>query len=257
MKKTKFECVRDSLKIKGLVYRSNKTKSPAIIICHEFMTNMTTVKRYAKLCANLGYAAFCFDFCGGSFIGKSDGKTTNMSILTEKEDLKAVISYVAQQPYVDEKNIVIMGCGQGGLVASLVATELNATINNLILYYPSFNISESIKRGKFLHKKIDNSTIPQIVRIGLVKLGKCYFTDALNLNPYSNLSLYNGKVLLVHGNLDKIVPFSYSYKAQQVLSNTSKISLSIIAGGRHFFLFNYNKLSKNALRNYIKNFIQT
>ena len=105
---------------------------------------------------------------------------------------------------------------------------------------------------KFLNKKIDKSAIPQFVRIGPVKLGKCYFTDALNLNPYSTLSLYTGKVLLVHGNLDKIVPFSYSYKTQQVLSNTSKISLSIIAGGRHFFLFNHNKLSKKALSDYIK-----
>lgn len=252
MEKTKFECKRGSLKIKGLEYHSNNTKSPAIIFCHEFMTNMTTVKRYAKLCANLGYAAFCFDFCGGSFIGKSKGKTSDMSLLTEKEDLKAVVSYVSQLPYIDSENISIMGCGQGGLVASLVAAELNETIKNLILYYPSFNIPENIKLGKFLYKKINKSAIPQFVRIGPVKLGKCYFSDALNINPYSFLSLYKGKVLIVHGNLDKIVPFSCSYEAHKLLSNKATVSFSIIAGARHFFLFNHNKLSKNALKNYLE-----
>lgn len=40
----------------------------------------------------MGYVAFTFDFCGGSAMcGKSDGKTTEMSVLTETKDLKAVI----------------------------------------------------------------------------------------------------------------------------------------------------------------------
>ena len=45
--------------------------------------------------AEMGYVAFTFDFCGGSAMcGKSDGKTTEMSVLTETKDLKAVIEYV-------------------------------------------------------------------------------------------------------------------------------------------------------------------
>ena len=29
------------------------------------MANLTTVKHYAQFLAEMGYVAFCFDFCGG------------------------------------------------------------------------------------------------------------------------------------------------------------------------------------------------
>lgn len=37
-------------------------------------------------------------------MGKSDGKTTDMSVLTEVEDLIAVIEYVSSLEYTDESN---------------------------------------------------------------------------------------------------------------------------------------------------------
>ena len=55
------------------------------------MAFQDTVRQYAILMAELGYASYCFDFCGGSVVkGKSDGKTTDMSVLTEVKDLEAV-----------------------------------------------------------------------------------------------------------------------------------------------------------------------
>ena len=54
--------------------------------------------------AEMGYVAFTFDFCGGSAMcGKSDGKTTEMSVLTETKDLKAVIEYVRNLSYTDSE----------------------------------------------------------------------------------------------------------------------------------------------------------
>ena len=42
--------------------------------------------------------SYCFDFNGGCVIkGKSDGKTTEMSVLTEVKDLEAVITYAKGQ----------------------------------------------------------------------------------------------------------------------------------------------------------------
>ena len=39
------------------------------------MANQGTVKHYAKLLAELGFAAYGYDFCGGCvMMGKSDGK---------------------------------------------------------------------------------------------------------------------------------------------------------------------------------------
>lgn len=56
----------------------------------------------------MGYVAFTFDFCGGSAMcGKSDGKTTEMSVLTETKDLKAVIEYVRNLSYTDSEKILL------------------------------------------------------------------------------------------------------------------------------------------------------
>ena len=59
---------------------------------------------------------------------KSDGKTTEMSVLTEVKDLEVVIDYVSTLPYVNKDKIFLMGCSQGGFVSALV------TFARLIFY---------------------------------------------------------------------------------------------------------------------------
>jgi len=105
-----FSCQRDSLTIRGNVFRRETGVLPAIIICHGFMANQRTVRHYAKFLASLGWAAFTFDFCGGGLWSSSDGKHSEMSVLTEVEDLKSVIKYVKQRNDVDAEHISLMGC---------------------------------------------------------------------------------------------------------------------------------------------------
>lgn len=103
-----FECKRDGLTIRGTIYRPKGDHLPIAIVCHGFMAWQDSVKHYAAFLAEMGYVAFTFDFCGGSAMcGKSDGKTTEMSVLTETKDLKAVIEYVRNLSYTDsEKNFI-------------------------------------------------------------------------------------------------------------------------------------------------------
>ena len=64
------------------------------------MAFQDTVRQYAKAMAEMGYVSYCFDFCGGCVIkGKSDGSTTEMSVLTEVKDLEAVIRYAQSMEY--------------------------------------------------------------------------------------------------------------------------------------------------------------
>lgn len=78
-----FECKRDGLTIRGTIYRPKGDHLPIAIVCHGFMAWQDSVKHYAAFLAEMGYVAFTFDFCGGSAMcGKSDGKTTEMSVLT-------------------------------------------------------------------------------------------------------------------------------------------------------------------------------
>ena len=78
-------------------------KVPAIIISHGFGGSSADNDYYCKAFAEDGYAAYCFDFCGGTAAesGKSDGASTDMSVNTECDDLSAVYEYVTSLSYID------------------------------------------------------------------------------------------------------------------------------------------------------------
>lgn len=170
-----FECKRDGLTIRGTIYRPKGDHLPIAIVCHGFMAWQDSVKHYAVFLAEMGYVAFTFDFCGGSAMcGKSDGKTTEMSVLTETKDLKAVIEYVRNLSYTDSEKILLMGCSQGGFVSALVAAKKNFPIEKLVLFYPALCIPDDARAGKMMMAKFDPQNVPDTFRCGLMKLGCCY-----------------------------------------------------------------------------------
>ena len=63
---------------------------------------------------NVGYAAYCFDFCGGSDKSKSGGSTDDMTVFTEVEDLRAVVKTVKSLGYVEPSEVYLLGSSQGG-----------------------------------------------------------------------------------------------------------------------------------------------
>lgn len=151
-----FECQRDNLTIRGTEYRPQGENLPIAIVCHGFMAFQDTVRHYTKALAESGYVSYCFDFCGGSVVkGKSDGKTTEMSVLTEMRDLEAVIGYAQNRTYTDSSRILLMGCSQGGFVSSLVAAKWKDRISKLVLFYPALCIPDDARAGKMMFAKFD------------------------------------------------------------------------------------------------------
>ena len=117
--RSEFTCMRDQLRLRGTMLRpAEGERLPIAVVSHEFMANRLFTLRYARLLARLGYAAFCYDFSGGCVVGASQGKTTDMTVFTEAEDLKAVIAYAKAQPFTDPDRLLLMGCSQGGLVTA-------------------------------------------------------------------------------------------------------------------------------------------
>ena len=109
-----FACRRGALTLRGVEYRPAGTALPIAIVCHGFMQNLDTVRHYARALAGAGWLAYCFDFSGGCAEGcRSDGATTDMSALTEVEDLQAVLAWAASRPYADSGRVLLMGCSMG------------------------------------------------------------------------------------------------------------------------------------------------
>ncbi len=232
MKPENFSCVRDGMTINGLVYLPEGRDLPIAIVSHGFMATYHTTKGYAEWFADHGYAAFCFDFNGGGIGSKSDNDTTKMSVLTEAEDLKAVIAYAQSRPETDASDLTLMGCSQGGYVSAMVASELLGKVRQLILFYPAFCIPDDARAGQLMMAKFDPDNIPDTFRCGPMKLGKCYPEAVMNVQFEEMIKPYEGPVLIVHGDQDKIVDVDYAKRAQQVYQDAK---LEILAGAGHGF----------------------
>jgi pimeloyl-ACP methyl ester carboxylesterase len=213
---TRFSCTREGLTIRGTEYRPEGEKLPAAIVCHGFMATEGAVRQYAAALARLGYAAYTFDFCGGSAEGgKSDGHTYDMSVLTEVRDLEAVLGYVKALPYIDDARLLLAGCSQGGFVSALTAAKHPDEIKRLILIYPALCIPDDARRGQMMFARFDPADIPEQFDCGPMRLGRCYPQAVLEMDPFAEIAPYRGEALLIHGTGDGLVLHSYSQRAYE------------------------------------------
>lgn len=245
---TTFSCKRGDLTIRGTEYRPEGENLPVAIVSHGFMAFQDTVRHYAKELAREGYCAYCFDFCGGSVAqkGKSDGETTDMSVLTEVTDLEAVIEYVQSLPY-NSNHLLLVGCSQGGFVSALAAARHPGLVDKLVLFYPALCIPDDARAGQMMFAKFDPMNIPERIDCGPMKLGRCYVTDVIGMDPYEEIKPYRGPVLIIHGTKDAIVALDYSRQAQKSYPNAK---LHIIKGGAHGFNKKHDAIAMAHLRSF-------
>ena len=260
IEKSKFECKRGHLTLRGTRFLPQGENLPIAIVSHGFMANQRSVRRYARALAELGYAAFCFDFSGGcAFFGKSDGKSTDMSVLTEIADLQAVISYARALPCTDSDRLVLMGCSQGGFVSALTAAKPDTAVSKLILFYPALCIPDDARAGQMMFAKFDPEHIPEQFMCGPMRLRARYVTDVIHMKPYEEITLYPGDVLIVHGDNDPVVSIHDSNRAYKAYRKrpTAKFhrpprtEFRTSEGGKHGFSRKHDIFAMDAVRSFL------
>ena len=174
-----------------------------------------------KSLAMSGYAAICFDFCGGSRKTKSDWDMTKMTIFTEKEDLLAVIDRVKKLDKVDQEHIYLLGESQGGMVSAITVMERSKDIRAMVLYYPAFCIPEDA------HKKFGNKEeIPQKTEAFGLEIGRKYYADVWGFDVFSYIGDYKKPVLILHGDKDTVVDISYGKRGADSYMNGTFVKYS-------------------------------
>lgn len=216
---------------------------------HGFMSNESMCMNYAKLLAEIGYACFTFDFNGGGPISRSEGKTEDMTVLTEKADLLSVFSYVSDLPFIDSSNISLLGCSQGGFVSAITAVQLQDKIKKLIMLYPALCIPDDARKGQLMVYKFDPNNIPDLLGTKPMKLGGNFARAVINMDAFSEISGFNGDTLLIHGTKDSIVDISYSRRAKDFYPN---IRYQEIDGAGHVFFGEHDQQAKDIIKSFMQ-----
>ncbi|MCZ8520811.1 MULTISPECIES: alpha/beta hydrolase [Paenibacillus] len=231
-----FCCNREGLTIRGKEFLPKGDRLPAIIVSHGFGGNSKEVADYCMALASWGYAAYGFDFCGGSADGegRSDGETIDMTVLTECEDLKAVMDYVKGLSYVDASRMTLMGFSQGGLVSALAAAQREGEVESLILIYPALCIPDDARRGALANSSYDVHDVPEVIDCGWMRISKKFHEAVVDMNPFEEIIPYKGPVLLLHGTADPLVHYNYSIKAKESYA-PDQCRLQLIKDAGHAF----------------------
>ena len=207
---------KNNYKIYGEAFiPSSKGPFPLVIFSHGFGYNFSYIEP-EKLALN-GIAVYQFDFCGGTPNSKSEGKTTEMSVMTEAEDLECVIEQMKNQIFVDKTRIYLSGCSQGGFVTIIVGEKLQKEIKGLILYCPALNIKDFEKNNLIVEK------IPDYFKLGNMNLSRRYLDDIRDYDVYNAIKNIKIPFLYYHGDKDEIVNVEYAYKAQKYFNNNGKL----------------------------------
>ena len=168
-----------------LHYPADEGVYPAIIMSHGYNGCHADFPYESLQLAKSGFVVCTYDFCGGSVKSKSSGKTEDMTIFTEKEDLHAVIDFVRGQEFVEESKLFLMGGSQGGLVTSLVAEEVEDLVSGMILYFPALNIPADWREH---FKTVED--IPETFELWGMKLGRNFFLSIHDLIRLSILVVF-------------------------------------------------------------------
>ena len=226
---------RDTNRIYGVMYYNPVTskKQPAVILSHSSSLTHEAMRGYASAIAKMGYAAYCFDFCGGSDKSKSGGSTDDMTVFTEVEDLRAVVKTVKSLGYVEPSEVYLLGSSQGGLVSALLADECPDDFAGMILFYPAFNIPEMVSKFSGFGDWGDFGDFGDWGDFGgMMSMSEKYINSIKDFDVWSHIGKFPKPVCIIHGTADIIVPISNSEKAVGLYPSAT---LNKIEGANHGF----------------------
>lgn len=215
-------------RIDGCVYQpEGGDHFPVVIMSHGYNGHQSDFASMAEHLAANGIGSVCFNFCGGSTRDESGFPTTEMSLLTEKQDLLAVLDEVRYLDWVDSEQIYLFGVSQGGMVSALAAEERAKQLRGMMLLYPAFCIADDWQ--KQFPKKED---IPAQMMFWDMTLGRAYFDAVRGFMVSERTGKFDKPVLIMHGKDDDVVPISYS---EQAAERYPDARLEVFPGEGHGF----------------------
>ena len=217
---------------------SGPARKPVVLMAHGFNSTHGAFYDIIPELAKDGFICYTFDFMGGSTRSRSEGKTEEMTIFTERQDLLDAVELFRGMQGVDPDNLFLLGESQGGLVAAITAARIPDQVKGLALMYPAFSIPSSADRF------YPDRKVPETLTTMGMTLGGNYYRVLFDYDLYADIARYKGPVIDIHGDADRVVNNSVSERAMQTYANCE---LHVIKGGDHGFSNPENRAECRAL----------
>ncbi len=217
---------RDGLKIYGeLSLPKGEGPFPLVILSHGYGGNHIQCSSMVARLSSLGVATYAFDYNGGGNGSASEGTPQEMSVLTEAEDLNAVLDGLTLMPEIDAENIILFGYSQGGFISTYVAATRPDDVKALVAYFPAYVVHDDAAKAL---ADLDSET-NEINFMGMT-ISRKYYEDAVSFSIFDMIPNYTGDAIIFHGTADPIAPISYSEKAAELFPS---VELVVVEGKSH------------------------
>lgn len=214
VKTAAVEVERDGLVLKGRLEAPAcvpEQKVPLVILMHGARGN-SRCDLYDNIClamAARGYAMLRFDFDGH---GESDGEFDDSTVLTELEDMKAILAYANGLEWVS--GVYALGHSQGGCVGTMFAGENPDAFKAVAVVDPAVNIQDNCASGA-----LDG------------KASEAYVEAGKTLDIFGTAAGYAGPVCVIHGLDDAVVLPEWGKRLAEAYEQPAELHL--LAGAQH------------------------
>jgi len=202
--------------------KKSKTASTLILV-HGWNRNVGRMMPYIKELHPEGYNLLVFD---SRHHGSSDpDQYSSMPKFTE--DIIASVDFLEKKSDLNLNDLGIVGLSMGG-AGTIYAASKDDRIHKMVTV-GAFSHPESVMRREFQKRHI-----PYFPLIWMFFKYAQYRIDTSfeKIAPINNIGKVKGNVLLIHGELDDVVPVDEA-KTMEIAGNSSKVKLWSIPGKGH------------------------
>ncbi|MFZ0930377.1 MAG: alpha/beta fold hydrolase [Syntrophobacteraceae bacterium] len=204
----------DGIDLSAVIHLPGKVPAPVIVCSHGLLSAKESPK-FVAICETMSKAGFCalrFDFSG---CGDSPPRPARSLVEARMCDLEAAMSFALKQPWSDGR-IGLLGSSFGGFLSLLAATQHPELIRATVCWATPSDVGG-------IH--LDPEHLDELRTIS---------PDGLSLGSPINLDSLGkvGRVLLIHGQLDEVVPWRDSARIYERLNDPKKLLLMRTADHR-------------------------
>lgn len=193
--------------------------------------------------ANKGILTIRMDFPG---TGESKEPFTENYISNMISDSNASLDYILDKYNVDEDNLGIFGYSMGGRVAITIGSEKDTPYKAIGLLAPSADNGEDMMKNflggeeefnrLYKESKSDKGYAEFTTVFGDQQtLSEQWFTEMLSSKPLEKIENFEGKLMVVYGEEDEIVPVSVNKSVLSAFPDAEMVSIKDADHGYGFY----------------------